>query len=107
MEKDWLTRFENIAAMDKEKEYKFFVCLGDEQVTKGDMHRVSREREEYHQLQEEKIYEKAASLYHPAFNRDLPVISQVIPHNKSTWLRTKNDIESMKKLVMICLCYQT
>lgn len=98
----FLARFATIDKQDKEKSYHVFKCLGDDRIAETTTQEIYAERSAYREKEDKKIYNVVTARYHSEFNVDLPIISQTVPHNKSTWNPLKNDIESMKKLVILC-----
>lgn len=91
LEKQFLERFNQIQMLDKEKNIKFFQCIGDPQLRQDEIDSIKKEKEDNYSEFLSKYENEGISRYQAKFDQGLPVVSEITPKYSPTYDLIKND----------------
>ncbi|KRX00149.1 hypothetical protein PPERSA_10648 [Pseudocohnilembus persalinus] len=99
LEKEFIDKFNEVRLLDKNKEIKFFQCVGDKVISKESTEEIEKERVEYKNEELREIQQQGVERYELLLNQDTPIIEQVVPSFDCQWDYDKND--PMKRRFLI------
>ena len=74
-EVEYVLDYRNLEALDREKEIKFFTCIGEESATEGQIRKYEEERVEKIEKKNTENRQKDVSLYKSEYNKDQVVVA--------------------------------
>ena len=74
-EVEYVLDYRNLEALDREKEIKFFTCIGEESATEGQIRTYEEERVEKIEKKNTENRQKDVSLYKSEYNKDQVVVA--------------------------------
>ncbi|CAD8145233.1 unnamed protein product [Paramecium pentaurelia] len=98
LEKSYLDHFNQIQSLDKEKEMRFFQCVGDPPINESQVQDIILERQQYLNNYLEDVQAKGTTRYKLLINADSTIVDYILPENQLSWDLDKNDTMKIKKL---------
>ena len=98
LQRRFIEKFNGVQQLDKEKEIRFFSCIGDFQITQNSVDNIIEERKD---LEDQKMAEKEKNgihRYQIEKDYDLPIIDQNVPKFECQWSEYKNDMMKKRRL---------
>lgn len=96
-----MERFNQIQSLDKEKNIKFFQCIGDPTFTKDNENEILNERALNKQNYLDAYERAGVTRYNLMLNQDYPCVGEIYPAFAPTFDELKNDNIRKRKEVII------
>ncbi|KAL4456204.1 hypothetical protein ABPG74_014165 [Tetrahymena malaccensis] len=101
-EREFIEKCNAVALMDKNKDIKFFQCIGDEVITEDETQNILTERKNYHQSKLDHIQHEGVHRYTKKINQDHVMLGQRNQELQMTnnWDTDKNDNLKLRKIIL-------
>lgn len=100
LEKEFLDRFGEIEQVNKEKEFKFFVAIGDPDFTHGDVEALKERFQEYLDIKNNMILYESKKKSKSVIDIDVPIEENVVPCYQIDFDETKNDVFAVRRMIL-------
>jgi len=90
-EKQFLERFNQIQMLDKEKNIKFFQCIGDPKISEEGENTIKGEREDHRNAFLNRYENDGVTRYEVQLDQGLPIVGEIVPKYHPTYDNLKND----------------
>ncbi|EGR31791.1 hypothetical protein IMG5_102000 [Ichthyophthirius multifiliis] len=104
-EKYFLAVFNNVNQLDQQKQTRFFQCIGDKQIQEDTIYEVRNQRVEFQNKKFKMLEFQGINRFEVQFDKDAPIIEQIVPNFDCKWDFSKNDPQKRKKIITKRMLY--
>lgn len=97
-EKIYLDHYNQVQQLDKDKDIKFFQCIGDYPIEQYAIEDIKKERDVYNRAQLQEQVHNGITRYDINLNNDCAIVEEVLPKYECTWDFDKNDTLKIKRI---------